>query len=215
MTKPPFELERMDAAVRTSGVGVWLNPLPLGDLVWNDNTKAHFHLPPDARPTLELFYERLHEEDRERVRVSIDRAVQQRHQFDEVYRTIGPDGSHKWIHAVGRVSTDESGEPTRFDGITLDITAQVTAQQRLREFADAAPAMLWVTEPDGVCSFLSLAWTQFTGQPETAGLGFGWLEMVHPDDRPMTGAAFRSANAAQTDFRCEHRIRHRDGRGAG
>ncbi|KQT13504.1 PAS domain-containing hybrid sensor histidine kinase/response regulator [Ramlibacter sp. Leaf400] len=208
---PPQELERMDAAVRTSGVGVWLNPLPLGDLVWNDNTKAHFHLPPNARPTIELFYERLHEEDRERVREGVERSVQNGQLFDEVYRTVAPDGGHKWIHAVGRASVDADGRPLRFDGITLDITEQVTAQQRLREFADTAPAMLWVTEPDGVCSFLSRGWTLFTGQPETAGLGFGWLEMVHPRERPAAAAAFRDANSRQVDFAVEHRLRRPDG----
>lgn len=54
----------MRAAVRSSGVGVFLNPLPLGELEWSENTKAHFHLPEDARPTIELFFERLHPEDR-------------------------------------------------------------------------------------------------------------------------------------------------------
>ena len=30
------------------------------------------------------------------------------------------------------------------------------SEERFRGFANAAPAMLWVTEPDGSCSFLSL-----------------------------------------------------------
>jgi PAS domain S-box-containing protein len=86
-----------------------------------------------------------------------------------------------------------------------------TAQQFPADLADTAPAMLWVTEPDGVCSFLSRAWTQFTGQPEAEGLGFGWLEMVHPDDRERAGIAFRDANARQAGFALEHRLRRHDG----
>ena len=208
---PASELERVDLAVRSSGVGVWLNPLPLGDLVWNDNVKAHFHLPPDAQPTIEDFYACLHPEDRKRVEQAVEQALTSAAVYDEVFRTIGRAGETKWIHATGRVRYGDDGEPTQFDGVTLDITHQVQAQQRLRDFADAAPAMLWVTEPDGVCSFLSRGWSTFTGQPETAGLGFGWLDMVHPDDRAAAGAAFRQANAQRSGFSLEHRLRRPDG----
>ena len=86
--QPNDELERVDAAVRSSGVGVWLNPLPLGDLVWNDNTKSHFHLRPDTRPTIELFFERIHPEDRERLRDAVRRAVEDGLPYDEVFRTV-------------------------------------------------------------------------------------------------------------------------------
>jgi PAS domain S-box-containing protein len=207
----PPAFDRLDAAVRSAGVGVWLNPLPLGELAWNDNTKAHFHLPPQARPTIELFFERLHDDDRERVRASVARALEGR-PFDEVYRTVGPAGEMKWIHAVGSAVFGEDGQPTQFDGITLDISTDISAQQALRAFADAAPAMLWVTEANGVCTFLSRAWTAFTGQPEAAGLGVGWLEMVHPDDRDLARAAFHEALVAQHAFTMEHRVRRPDGR---
>lgn len=203
--------DRLDAAVRTAGVGVWLNPLPLGELVWNDNTKAHFHLPPDARPTIELFYERLHPDDRERVRQSVARAVESGRPFDEVYRTVGPQGELKWIHAVGRAVFSDEGVVTQFDGITLDVTAAIAAQQMLRDFADSAPAMLWVIEADGLCSFLSRGWTDFTGMPEAAGLGFGWLETVHPQDRPGVQEAFARATEQQCAFSLEHRLCRPDG----
>ena len=206
-----LQLDRMDAAVRSAGVGVYLNPLPLGELTWNDNTKAHFHLPPEARPTIELFYACLHADDRERVRQSVADALDGRRDFNEVYRTVGPQGQLKWIHAVGNVLRGADGQPTQFDGITLDVSGAVAAQQQLRDFADSAPAILWVTEANGLCSFLSRAWTQFTGQPETAGLGFGWLEMVHPQDRAEAEAAFRQATARGEPFTMEHRLRRPDG----
>jgi PAS domain S-box-containing protein len=82
---------------------------------------------------------------------------------------------------------------------------------RLRDLTDSAPVILWVTEPDGSCTYLSRAWTAFTGQDEAAGLGTGWLEMVHPDDRAEAGRLFQSANAGRKSFRLEHRLRHVDG----
>ena len=56
------------------------------------------------------------------------------------------------------------------------------SERRFRDMADTAPAMLWVTEPDGYCSFLSRGWYEFTGQTPATGLGFGWADAAHPDD---------------------------------
>ena len=44
-------------------------------------------------------------------------------------------------------------------------------------------AMLWVTEADGYCSFLSRGWYEFTGQTEETGLGLGWVDAAHPDEQ--------------------------------
>ena len=57
------------------------------------------------------------------------------------------------------------------------------SDDRFRTFANTAPAILWITEPDGSCSFVSQGWCDYTGQTEHAALGFGWLDAVHPEDR--------------------------------
>ena len=50
------------------------------------------------------------------------------------------------------------------------------SEGRFREMADNAPVMVWMTEPDATCSFLSKSWYDFTGQTRESGLGFGWLD---------------------------------------
>jgi PAS domain S-box-containing protein len=84
------------------------------------------------------------------------------------------------------------------------------SEERFRNFADAAPAMLWVTEPDGFCSFLSQGWYEFTGQGEDEGLGFGWLNAVHPDDLEAATQQFLSANERNETFSIEYRLRRAD-----
>lgn len=85
------------------------------------------------------------------------------------------------------------------------------SEARFRNLADNAPVMVWVTEPDGACSFLSRSWYEFTGRtPETA-LGFGWLDAVHPEDRPEAERIFRKANAEHNPFRLEYRLQRHDG----
>lgn len=85
------------------------------------------------------------------------------------------------------------------------------SEARFLDLADAAPAMLWVTEPDGACSFLSRGWHEFTGQSHEEGLGLGWTAVIHPDDRDAAMQAFLSANRRKQEFKLEHRILRLDG----
>ena len=86
------------------------------------------------------------------------------------------------------------------------------ADTQVRHFADNAPAMLWVTEPDGTCSFLSRGWQEFTGLSEQESLGWGWLHSLHPDDLSAARETFVTANARRESFAIEYRVRRADGR---
>ena len=99
-----------------------------------------------------------------------------------------------------------------------DITARKRAKEALREsearfrsFTNHAPALLWVTDPAGQCTYLSQAWCDYTGQTEETGLGIGWLKAVHPDDREAAGDIFLSSNERQVPFQLEYRLRQRSG----
>jgi len=85
------------------------------------------------------------------------------------------------------------------------------ADHPFRGLADAAPAMLWVTDRTGECVFLSRSWSDFTGQDPEDGLGFGWLDVVHPDDRVESERIFRQASERQEPFSIDHRLRLADG----
>jgi PAS domain S-box-containing protein len=71
--------------------------------------------------------------------------------------------------------------------------------------------MVWVTEPDGTCAYLSRSWYEFTGQTLETGLGFGWLDAIHPDDRDWSDEVFRNANLKREAFQLEYRLRRADG----
>src|SRR5262245_61369655 len=100
--------------------------------------------------------------------------------------------------------TTNSTDSARADAALRD-------SERFRSVADAAPAMLWVTERNGECSFLSRGWRDFTGQDEAKGLGTGWLDPLHADERASVEAAFTAAAARRAPFNLEHRLRRHDG----
>jgi PAS domain S-box-containing protein len=120
---------RMDLVLEGADVGLWNCPLPLGHLDWDARVKRHFWLEPDAEVTVDLFLERLHPDDRKRVRGQMQAAIEEGSSYDTEYRTVSPEtGAEKWIRAVGRTFADEAGTPIGFDGITIDITARKNSE---------------------------------------------------------------------------------------
>ena len=126
--------ERLDLVVNSGQIGLWYCDLPFDKLDWNAKVKEHFGLPPDTRVTIDTFFERLHPDDRERTRQAIEKAIQDRTDYDIEYRTVGLDGRERWIRAIGR-ATYRDGTPERFDGITVDVTERVRQEEALKEAA--------------------------------------------------------------------------------
>ncbi|MFW9262339.1 ATP-binding protein [Nostoc sp. CALU 546] len=85
------------------------------------------------------------------------------------------------------------------------------SEEKFRNMADNAPFMVWVTDTDSHCTYLSQSWYDFTGQSEETGLGFGWLNAVHPEDYNNTRNVFLEASSSYSAFRLEYRLRRKDG----
>jgi PAS domain S-box-containing protein len=146
------------------------------------------------------------------------RARQAGEEFSAEYRLKRAGGAYRWFLTRAVPVRDERGRITQWYGTSTEIDDQKRAElmlqeseQRFRAFADAAPAILWVTEPDGSCSFLSRGWYEFTGQTEPEALGFGWMHALHPDDRADSRDRFVAAIASRQPFTLEHRIARHDG----
>ena len=80
------------------------------------------------------------------------------------------------------------------------------SEQQFRNMANAAPAMMWVTDHNHRCTFLSQRWYQFTGQSEIDALGFGWLNAVHPEDREASRDIFLAAAEQREAFELDYRL---------
>jgi PAS domain S-box-containing protein len=210
--------ERFRIAVDAARLGLWHCELPARTLVWDDQCKKHFGLPADAEVTMETFYELVHPEDRERTREAVERAIAEHTPFDREYRIITPDGRARWIQAIGRGFYDESGEPYRFDGVTIDVTDRKEAEEALREsekrfrsMADTAPVLIWMASTDGSLSYFNTPWLELTGRSMEQELGDGWAAGVHPEDRARCLSTYRAAFKARRSYDIEYRLRRHDG----
>jgi PAS domain S-box-containing protein len=123
---------------------------------------------------------------------------------------------HRWydVYAFRIGQPSERRVAILFRDITKRVLTEAAlreSEERFRNMANHAPVMIWVTEQDGTCSFLSKSWYDFTGQSPATGLGLGWLDAVHPDDHVYAHEAFVAANTRRKTFRAEYRLRHKDG----
>lgn len=96
-------------------------------------------------------------------------------------------------------------------GDRKSVAALHPSEQPFRDMADNAPVMIWITDSSGFCTYLSRSWYDFTGQHEATGLGMGWLDAIHPDDRTSAEAIFLQANARRDKFQLEYRLQCHDG----
>jgi PAS domain S-box-containing protein len=76
-------------------------------------------------------YDHIHADDRERVRVNLERAIATRQPYDIAYRIVRPDGI-RFIHSRGLQVCDEEGNPIRALGTLQDVTDGKQAEARLR-----------------------------------------------------------------------------------
>jgi PAS domain S-box-containing protein len=104
-----------------------------------------------------------------------------------------------------RAAQTEIAERTRTEAALRE------SEARFRYMADHVPVVVWVTDPTGACTYLSRSWYEFSGQTEQEALGFGWLDVVHPEDRERTRDAFATANLHREPIRLEYRLRRADG----
>ena len=87
--------------------------------------------------------------------------------------------------------------------------ASKAIEERLRFIIDAIPAIIWRKFPDGSADFLNQHFREYTGLSLEDGLGWGWMNAFHPDDRLME--EWRAALAAGKPFGKEARLRRADG----
>ena len=137
------------------------------------------------------------------------------------YRINRPDGKVRWLEARGMASFRGEGAARKvvdFVGTVADISDRRAAEEvlkqneaRFRSMADTSPAALWLTDPDGFCTFLSRRWYELTGQTEAEALGLGWVDATHPEDKQHAGELFLAANQARRLFQTEYRLRTADG----
>ncbi len=162
--------------------------------------------------------EYIHPEDREAYLTTYNRHYASRNPFQLEYRLKFRDGTYRWINARGVPWFSPEGQFEGFIGACLDIhetkilsESVKNSEVHFRTLVDNSPAILWITDKEARCTYLSQQWYEVTGRTPEQDLGFGWVENCHPDDREAAGKAFFSAIEARGVISIRYRLRQKNG----
>jgi PAS domain S-box-containing protein len=131
-------LEQVRLSKEAAELGTFDLDLNKGTMHWDDRCRTMFGISHKGPVTYEKdFVQGLHPDDRQRILTIIDKAFKKAEtdgEYDVEYRTIGAeDGVERWVKAKGKVYFDDKDTPLRFIGSVLDITAQMTAMQKIEK----------------------------------------------------------------------------------
>jgi PAS domain S-box-containing protein len=200
-------------AQRLSHTGSWAwNAVSRHSVYWSLENYRLFGFDPEAGiPSDEVFYQRVHPEDRDRVRkeVYLERPDEGSH-FDVDFRIVLPGGAIKYVRSTGHPVRNLSGD-LEYIGTSIDITERKRAEERTRLIIDTVPAQLWTESPDGVVDFVNRRWIDYTGMTLEQAIGSGWNRMVHPDDIERVLSKWRVLVAERKPREIESRLRRCDG----
>ena len=87
-------------------------------------------------------------------------------------------------------------------------------QERYQALVESSAQVVWSWQQGAIdkMSQISSWWENTTGQPADNIATFGWLEMVHPEDRERMRATWVDALAQCKGFETQYRLRTRSGR---
>lgn len=128
---------RWNSALEAAMQGVWEYNAQTGTVYYSPMWRKMRGFSPDERvdSSRESWLARLHPEDRERIRATVERQEHGEDGFDTLeYRERHQDGHYLWILSRGRpIEWDADGKPIRTIGTDTDITRLKTVEEALAE----------------------------------------------------------------------------------
>jgi len=157
----------------------------------------------------------VHPDDQEPTIDAWKQAVTERRLFAFEHRVRRADGAWRLFAVRAIPVLNDGGEILEWVGIHTDITDARAADAALRErdehyraSAELNPQVAWTATPDGLLDRIAERWFEWTG---SNGLGDGWAQGLHPEDRDYSFDAWKHSIATGAPYDVEHRVARVDG----
>ena len=152
--------ERFRLLGRATHDAIWDWTPSTGELWWNDAFESFFGVRPNGSATLtELWEQRVHPEDRERVLTTVRTSIAEgASDYAIEHRFVRPDGTVATVLSRGYVLRDLTGRPVRLIGGMTDVTERKRAEERIAEQAELlehAQDAIVVRELDGSVRYVN------------------------------------------------------------
>jgi PAS domain S-box-containing protein len=174
----------------------------------------------------DFWFNRIHHEDRKRVRDLFERCLIEKTDYEAEYRLLLPDGTISYQHSIGRPIVNEAGDLVEFVGTARDVTEQHEAraalqtafeqlkaeETELRRMTDAIASFIYVYRPDGTALYANQTVLDYTGltleDVQTEDLP---ARIFHPEDVERLLEKRHEALARGKPFELEKRELGKDG----
>ena len=121
------DLQRSEAFLaqgqKISHTGTFGWSVATGEIYWSEENYNILEYDRSAGATLDLAFHRVHPDDRDFVRQTLEQAIRDKSDFDVEHRLLMPDGRIKHVHIIGRAV--ETGN-LEFVGAVTDVTVAET-----------------------------------------------------------------------------------------
>ncbi len=177
--------ERLNLALKSSGVGTWSAGLADDTVTWDDFMYPLFGLrigtPVGA---YENFLNFIHPKDRAPLRAAADESAAAGLPYNVEFRVIWPDGSLHSLCARGSVSYDTAGKPVKLTGVCWDISERRRAEEERQKFVslvEQTDDFIGMVGLDGGILFINRAGCRLVGLESTKAPGTPFADL-HPQE---------------------------------
>jgi PAS domain S-box-containing protein len=179
--------QELEEAQRIAHLGSWRRSLPGNALQWSDELYRIFDVSREVDPTFDLLLDLVDPEDRERVRLTMARVLDEGAPLDILYRIVRTDGTERTLHTVGEITYGADGAPQQLRGVTQDVTDRIAAD-KVHERLDRHVQLLLQSTTQGIfgmdtkglCTFVNRSASESLGYADGQLVGVSMHDLVHP-----------------------------------
>lgn len=213
--------ERLFLAARASRSVIFEHDLVTNRLWIDESIEEQFGIAVKGTVDPSFWTERMHPDDRERVRAERDRAVRFGGPgWSSEYRIRRDDGTWTDVESHLSVIRDASGAPVRIIAATSDVSERNRATAALRKSEErfmlatrATNDVIFEWDIRTNACWVNERWqTQFLHQAWGKTEWSSWSDAIHPDEREgVLRSIARAMASTDSNWSCEYRLRRGDG----
>lgn len=120
--------------------------------------------------------------DRAKIAKYVERCINLKEKYDDIFEFYSADGQHKWVRACGEPLIEPDGDVYQIFGTFQDVTNIYKEKRRFEELVDNAPDMIYRLDSSGVVTFMSKSVKQLMDVESNDIVGLGIEDIIYKDD---------------------------------
>jgi PAS domain S-box-containing protein len=200
-------------AQRLSHTGSWARVFATGEMrYWSEECYRVLGFEPRGElPRFETFLQRIHPDDRAKVKETAETAGRQKVEYEVDYRIVHPGGEIRDIHTVGHPVFSSSGDLVEFVGTVIDVTERKKAEEQRERLREARADLARVNRVTAMGE-ITASVAHEVNQPIAAAITdantcMRWLARDPPDIEEAREAASRTIRDATRAAEIISRVR--------